>query len=296
MIAFPAPTLKLRIARWGIELTGLNPALLPDNCRLFRDDSAEVEWHYHFRLVDRLPSLDEASWRSVYRQPNIEVYTGARGLEARYLSVDGQESRYALYRELSATDIEVFFLENLVSELKWDTVFWSCLSLERHLAGEGAYILHSAFLSYRGQAVLFSGPSEIGKSTHVDLWCRHVGHCHVVNGDRSLLTFGPDGKVTAHGWPVSGSSGICLNEHVPVAAIVFLEQRPRNALLPENRLSLTRRLTAQITINDWNASLTSRALDRMAQLQEQLPLHVYGCNLQPEAPLILRDILFPPNP
>jgi hypothetical protein len=189
---------------------------------------------YHFRLVDRLPSLDEASWRSVYRQPNIEVYTGARGLEARYLSVDGQESRYALYRELSATDIEVFFLENLVSELKWDTVFWSCLSLERHLAGEGAYICTALSCPTVGRAVLFSGPSEIGKSTHADLWCRHVGHVTWSTATAPLLTFGPDGKVTAHGWPVSGSSGICLNEHVPVAAIVFLEQRPRNALLPEN--------------------------------------------------------------
>ena len=83
-----------------------------------------------------------------------------------------------------------------------------------------ALILHSSYLDVNGQALLFSGPSGIGKSTQADLWVRHRGAA-ILNGDKSLLIREPDGWY-AHGWPICGSSGICRNESRRIRAIVML--------------------------------------------------------------------------
>ena len=56
------------------------------------------------------------------------------------------------------------------------------------LAGYGQLVLHSSYvLTQSGAAVLFSGPSGIGKSTQAALWQQYAG-ADVINGDRTLLS------------------------------------------------------------------------------------------------------------
>lgn len=74
------------------------------------------------------------------------------------------------------------------------------------LAGYGQLVLHSSYvLPPNGKAVLFSGPSGIGKSTQAALWQRYAG-ADVINGDRTLIR---TDDLTANGVFYSGTSGIC---------------------------------------------------------------------------------------
>ena len=51
----------------------------------------------------------------------------------------------------------------------------------------GMLVLHSAYIvTSAGEAILFSGPSGVGKSTQAALWERCAG-ARVVNGDRALV-------------------------------------------------------------------------------------------------------------
>ena len=49
------------------------------------------------------------------------------------------------------------------------------MGLEHLLATQRAVILHSAYIDYKGKAILFSAPSGTGKSTQAELWMDESG-------------------------------------------------------------------------------------------------------------------------
>lgn len=109
--------------------------------------------------------------------------------------------------------------------------------LKEHLYRLCAYILltkgvlhiHSSFILYKGKALIFTGPSGIGKTTQAELW-RDFQDALIVNGDASLLRQMEDSQWWAFGTPIHGSSPYCENEKAPIVAIITLEQGEENVL------------------------------------------------------------------
>ena len=104
--------------------------------------------------------------------------------------------------------------------------FFSICAFHRQLLNRGACVLHASYVDIGGRAILFTGPSGVGKSTQAELWVRHAG-AQVVNGDRAVLR-ALDGKWHAFGYPSCGTSGICINRTLPLRAIVILSQGREN--------------------------------------------------------------------
>lgn len=282
----------LTIGPLNIQIKGLTAEDIPANSRLFINDSeAEADATYTFHFVDcAAVPRQEDGWNVVLQRSDIIVFSNGR-LEARLLAVGDMSACYALLWERSERETDIYFTNTLKNDLKIDTVFTSCLGIERRLARQGCYILHCAYLDYNGQAVLFSGPSGIGKSTHADLWCRNISGCKVLNGDRALLCPTADGGYEVCGWLVCGSSGICHNERRPLRAIVFIEQTATNGVRGEGLMEHFKRLTEQITINWWNEEFTRAALDGLLTLVGKTTVVTYGCNMEPEAAHTLRQHL-----
>lgn len=284
--------MKLKLGPLTIALTGLAEQDIPANSRLFllpTDDTTEASKHYAFHFVDRLP-LPTDDWTVVFRRTDIVIFQ--RGtLEARLLAIGNLNACYALYQERNEQEADIYFVEALKGELQIDTVFVSCLCLERPLWQRGCYILHCAFLDYRRQGILFSGPSGIGKSTHSNLWCQHIEQTQVLNGDRALICPTPEGGYEAVGWPVCGSSEICFNEKRTLHAIVFMEQATDNAIRPMTPMQHFKLLSSQVTINWWNKRFARESLDQLLTLSNQIPIRTYACNLLPEAAYTLRQYL-----
>ena len=265
-----------------LSIHGLTATEIPVNTRKFITEEREADIHYTFRIVKELPYLDEA-WESIFERPDIQVFRQGK-LEARKLAVGTMEAAYAITKETNEKEIEVYFLEAKKQELVIDTIFVSCLALEKHFAKRGAHILHSCFLHYKGQAILFSGPSGIGKSTHAHLWCLYIEDTHVVNGDRCLIYKNENGEYVASAWPVCGSSGICLTETYPLKAIIFMGQAPNNEVISVRPMQLFKQLSSQITINWWNKQQVSHTLDDLQQMLGKVNMCNYICNLTEEAP------------
>ena len=291
-------SLTLTLNEHHFVLEGVSPALLPSNTLLFVSESSHPSprFTFTFHLVEQLPKSPSQAqgqpWMEVFQRHNIMVWRSGM-LERRLLAASGAHDAYAVYEESSADHADIWFLSSLQSMLSIDTVFISTLSLERHLAPFGHYVFHSAYMSHRGEAILLSGPSGAGKSTHAHLWEQFVTDTHVVNGDRSLISRGADGRYFVSGWPVCGSSGICHDERHPLRAIVFIEQTPGNQLIRESAARLFTRLYAQLTINHWDKEATAAAVDWVSTLLNTVPVMVYGCNMAPDAPFNLKSALFP---
>ena len=221
------------------------------------------------------------------------LVTEEEGLERRWIGVRGNPAPYACYRETAPDGAEVFLDAARLGELNIDPVFASLLALERRQAALDALVLHCTYVEYRGQAILFSAPSETGKTTQANLWEKHRG-ARTVNGDRGLLQK-LGGRWHARGWPVCGTSGVCHNRDLPIRAVVMLSQAPQDRAEPLGAMKAFTQLYSQITVNRWNRAQTQRAMELIEDLVGSVPVYHLACTMNETAVEALEAALGSPS-
>lgn len=87
--------------------------------------------------------------------------------------------------------------------------------------------IHGSAITYNNQVVIFSGPSGIGKSTHVNYWKELYPSIEIINDDKPLL-WTKDNTVYVSGSPWSGKTKTNKNISLPLHSIVFLNQGNKN--------------------------------------------------------------------
>ena len=175
----------------------------------------------------------------------------------------------------------IWVTQEILSMLSIDTVFGSLLGLEKRVLKEDGLILHSSFVCKDGKAILFTAPSGTGKSTQADLWMKYKG-TRTINGDRTLVRY-QDGKWWACGWPICGSSEICFNESYPLEAIIVLHQSKENVGHRIHGFEVVRNLLRETTVNRWNLSFYDRMIELLEQMEREIPVYDYSCDISKEA-------------
>lgn len=276
-------TKQYQIGKLQLELVLPNDMQIPENMGIFCSSCDRVEMHYEIQWVPerKFPEM-EAQIREEYpvtqefcRETMRILNSGEK--ECRILNFHGTSWPYAICLEAEKDRMKIWVAEEIRDLTIYDTVFVSLLALEKRMIEKGALILHSAYMCREGQAVLFSAPSETGKSTQANLW-ETYRHTRTINGDRSLLIREEDGWY-AYGWPVCGSSEICHNESYPIQAIVMLHQAKENEIEPLKTIAAFQKLMAQITINMWNPDFQMKAFDLIEELIKEVPVLELGCDI-----------------
>ena len=115
----------------------------------------------------------------------------------------------------------------ILPECKFKKVFYEALKMMYDLAtaGKDTLHVHAAVVSCGGKGYLFLGPSGTGKSTHAQLWIKHIGGTELVNDDNPVVR---DGVV--YGSPWSGKTPCYRNVSYPIGGIVMLSQAPYNKI------------------------------------------------------------------
>ena len=258
----------------------------PKNFMLFEVAEGTPEYTYSIMTVSELPS---PQGEIIARREDI-VVCGNNGLEERLIGVKGRGSFYAYYEEVSHEEANIYLDVSCLGELNIDPVFTSLLALERRLAGRGGLILHCAYIMHREEAILFSAPSETGKTTQANLWEKYRGS-KTVNGDRALLQC-LEGRWTAQGWPVCGTSEICNNTALPIRAIVMLSQGKDNRARKLTAMEAFPQLYSQITVNSWNRGLVQQSMDLICELISGVPVYHLSCTISQEAVDCLDKIVY----
>lgn len=244
-----------------------------------------LEYTYLIKVLDCLP---QPEGKIIARRPDLTVLQNGER-ESRLIGVKGNPDFYAFYQEVTADRAEVTLVRDRIAELHIDPAFTSLLALERRQIKKDAMVLHCAYIEYQGEAILFSAPSETGKTTQANLWEKYRGS-RTVNGDRSLLGK-RDGRWTAQGWPVCGTSEVCHNESIPVRAVVMLSQAQENRaqrMTPGQAFPL---LYSQITVNKWNTQDHIHTMDLMEDFLGSVPVIHLGCTISREAVDCLEEVL-----
>lgn len=284
--------IRLTIGNLHIQLEGIDRAHLPANTLLFESTFEEADLYYTFH-TDQQPRLPNTP--PIYRKPDILVFRQPSRLESRLLILPDRQAAYAYLEETDSQHTEIYFNPAYTSLLNTDTIFHSMLALEKHLVLRNSFVFHCSYLDFEGKAILFSGPSGIGKTTHTNLWCQYLpDRAKVLNGDKCLLSH-EGNTFYANGWPICGSSGLCYNERREVRAVVLLQQAPENRLIEEKKILTFRRVLEQLTVNYWNREFTEAAMTFADSLVSTLPCFTYGCNISREAVDILYQQLITSN-
>ena len=275
-------TSYFKVGTFCFSIQSEEPLPIPETLRHFTISGEGAYTCYPYRL-GFCKKIDVPQETPLAQRYNFRVYPEDDG-EFRLLGFPDLESPYALCCEASS-HTEIRFAEDRRALLVHESIFCSLLSLERHMLRRGALILHCAYTRFHGVALLFSAPSGTGKSTQAGLWEKYRSG-ETVNGDRALLRKAGN-RWLACGWPICGSSGICLAEDTPIGAIVMLSQAGENRVHTLDTGEAFRRLLPQIMLNRWDPAFVSRAADLLEDLCRQVPVLHLECTISEEAVSVL---------
>lgn len=163
------------------------------------------------------------------------------------------------------------------------------LCVEKILLKFDALVLHSSHLNVNGNGLVFSGPSQAGKSTQAALWEKYAGAV-VMNGDRSILR-----KVNdvwhVFGCPMCGTSNIHKQGDEPLTNIVMLAQSKENNARTLRGMEAFRLLYPQITICKWDVASSNKAMDLLNDILEEIPVWHYACTKEENAVSDLKKVI-----
>jgi len=109
-------------------------------------------------------------------------------------------------------------------------------------ASSGTLEMHASVVSNGGKAYLFLAKSGVGKSTHSQLWIKHIAGSELVNDDNPVVRLHKDGSVMVYGSPWSGKTPCYRKVCYPAGAFVHIR---RNTV---NRVERLKPLDSYVTV------------------------------------------------
>lgn len=263
-----------RFAGIELEIEIDDPQMYPDDLQLtpFRTEHAENPHRYQVSVV---PALEPPAGEELNSQPGIRVH----GLEDGYVRYHGaleRNIRNACIRgEHRGKDHRITLTKETVPGIVSARLVLNALDVEHLVASEGGVILHASYIEYEGGAILFTAPSETGKTTQAELWKKHRG-AEIVNGDRAAL-IRDNGVLCAAGLPFSGSSPYCGNRTLPLRAVVYLNQAPKTSIRKLRGVEAFRRVWEGCCVNTWNRGDVEAASTLVETLLGQVNVYELAC-------------------
>lgn len=243
-----------------------------------------------FRLVVRkVDALTPPSGTCVERQPYFCIYQ-EEDCQIRYIGTPRKTWEDAYQRvSLKGKTIEVQLLEERFPDRIGMKPVLESMMLEHLLVQNHGFVFHCSYIHWNGKAILFTAPSETGKSTQADLWNKYRG-AEIINGDRAAVRI-VDGTIMAEGIPFSGSSNYCENRSLPIQAIVYLGQAPVTTIRKLRGYEAFSRIWEGISVNTWDREDMEKVTDIVMQVAQTIPIYHMPCTPDEAAVTVLEQEL-----
>lgn len=273
---------KYSFCNCNIEIKHNAPILEKFHYGLFLEDFDTSHFSFEVQNVDLLPPkngacLFNSQLNSVYidgeTRKNFTAFWDNNELNAKDYTCKINEEK--LYVSAPGEINEFFVFEGL--------------RLPEILLSKGIGLLHCSFIEVDGQAILFTGDKQVGKSTQASLWEKYAS-ATIINGDRAGL-FVKDGKIFAGGVPYCGTSGICVNKQMPIRVIICLSQGIENTLTELSPVNKFMFLLGQFAYKTWDSVAVNAVSDLVTTIIESVPIYSYSCLKDESAVEFLKENL-----
>lgn len=201
--------------------------------------------------------------------------------EAEY-SISNALEEIVAWKESHNEEGELNYLEILLIQDK----------VAKLLAKDNVFIMHgsSLYINDNQHGYIFTGPSGVGKSTHVSfLKKKYKDKLVIINDDKPFISL-INNNYYIYGSPWSGKSHISSNTCASLKAIFILEQSQDNELIKLDTKEATSRLFKQIYIPK-GIEETNKGLDILINIIKDIPIYLLRVNLSDEATNYMSKII-----
>ena len=169
---------------------------------------------------------------------------------------------------------------------------WNGIQLQYLLMHHRGMIFHASYIGYEGNGILFTAPSQTGKSTQARLWQEYRG-ARILNGDKAGIRLGKVPMVC--GVPFSGTSEICENVSLPLRAVVVLSQSTENTVRRMKPIEAIQALCPNLFVDQAIGEEWQSAMQLLMDLVEQVPVYAQACTPDGQAVEVLHREIFEKN-
>ena len=251
------------------------------NLAFFRTDAVQDPHRCWFEYVDE---LTVPSGNCCLKQPNFEQYLSPTG-HVRYL---GGVHPY-IRAEHNEKEHFVQIKRNAYTNVIGVKTVLESLEIEHLIARNNGFIFHCSYIDHNGKAILFTAPSETGKSTQAELW-KALRGAEIINGDRAAVRLA-EGVLLAEGIPFAGSSQYCKNRSLPIEAIVYLGQAPTTSIRKVRGYEAFSKIWEGVSVNTWDKKDMELVSAVVQQVAERIPIYHLPCAPDESAVIALEEAL-----
>ena len=225
-----------------------------------------------FQFISRLPMM---------KTPQCEEFAVDSSLPADFiyeiLSPEPdmpQELDQPIILRRDGHHIRAYLREELLPEISVGH-FLGRTGAAQLLTEQERFILHASYIVHNGQAILFTAPSETGKSTQAHFWAQHR-EARIVNEDRVIISH-KDGVYYANGCWATGTAGVTHNVTVPIRCIVLLAQGAEDRVTSPSGVEKLRFLLPQCSFDESSVDGRTRIIDEVSKLIAKVPIVAFAC-------------------
>ena len=230
----------------------------------------DVAYEISVAKCDRLPQKDRS-----YYQSGTSYYEVTASGKRIFLARDSFSDPYAMVEFYRNKRIDLIYLQGNENLIDNTTALFHKIGFENLLLDCNRLILHCSYILYKEKSILFSAPSETGKSTQARLW-NIFYNAETINDDRAAISVS-DTACFSHGIPFSGTSDICNNYSSEIGAIVILAQGKQNKISRINKTEAFLHLYSETTIHQWDKSYVEKASALLLDIIEKVPVYMLTC-------------------
>lgn len=150
----------------------------------------------------------------------------------------------------------------------------------------GTLLIHSSVVEYKEKAYMFLGQSGRGKSTHSDLWIKHLKGSRLINDDNPVIRIGKNGTPIVYGSPWSGKRPIYMNVHYPIGGMATIEQNKENKTRKESIPLAFGILLSSCSTLKFDKRIHMHICNSISSILEKLPVHTLFCRPDEEAVMV----------
>lgn len=157
-------------------------------------------------------------------------------------------------------------------------------------ADQGVISLHSAAVEINGQAVCFTAPSGVGKSTRAMKWIEVLG-ASFISGDRPSVKLDTDNAVVC-GVPWDGKEKIYRNIQLPLKTICVIKRGKGAAVRPLEKNEARQVLMQQTFIPMWDTEAATYVMTVIRKLIDRVRIVELTCDIDDNSTKQAYDLIF----
>lgn len=202
-----------------------------------------------------------------------------RGTPCSFIQSDASRSNFTVTTRGNAAEV-TFGLNNSLM-----IIYTLCSAAHKTL------LMHSSVVEHKGRAYMFLGASGKGKSTHSDMWTKHISGSRLINDDNPIVRIAPDGTPTVYGSPWSGKRPVYMDVHYPIGGIAAIEQAKENSIEKENTTSAFGILLSSSSTFRFDRKVHIDICGTISDILERIPVHTLHCRPDAQAAILSSDTL-----